>query len=309
MNQPTQPQACGYSIDADPQGIRALTADAIHGALAFGFQGVSPPPEGHWLTMFWKIGRDARAAQPAAEPIFYLNPRIIGENGKVNVSGRYPITWAPEPYGAWTMPVYLAAQPARASMDTPDQLSAAIMNLQPQKVVPGLAAGTAYDLGFHDARAAAAALAAAPKPAAPTLMTEDQASKWAWDQVRQEVSTEGWTAGDSCNFFGFFMHGWRYRGQYELQRRAALSMAAPVEQAAAPTITLTLEQARTLAEALDIGIECAAEDAAQFHEGMAGYVPGEHERWDRDVAKVKAAGALLGQLIQGAEGAQGVQHG
>lgn len=43
----------GYSIDADPQGIRALVADAISGALAFGAQGMNPPPVGHWLTPFW----------------------------------------------------------------------------------------------------------------------------------------------------------------------------------------------------------------------------------------------------------------
>lgn len=69
-------------------------------------------------------------------------------------------------------------------------------------------------------------------PATVTLMTEDQASKWAWDRVRQDVGTDGWTTGDSCNFFGFFLHGWNYRGQYELQRRAALA-AAPQPQVAA----------------------------------------------------------------------------
>ena len=72
-------------------------------------------------------------------------------------------------------------------------------------------------------------------PAAPvTLMTEDQASKWAWDQIREEVGTKGWTAGDSCNFFGFFLHGWNYRGQYELQRPAALARAALAAAPQAP---------------------------------------------------------------------------
>lgn len=67
-----------------------------------------------------------------------------------------------------------------------------------------------------------------------TLMTEYEASTWAWDQVRQEVGTEGWTTGDSCNFFGFFLHGWRYRGQYELQRPATLDRAAPASGGEAP---------------------------------------------------------------------------
>lgn len=70
----------------------------------------------------------------------------------------------------------------------------------------------------------------------------------------------------------------------------------------APTITLTLEQARTLAEALDIGQDAAGAEAAQYHEAMAGYRPERHKAMDENVGKVKAAGALLGQMIQGAEG-------
>ena len=51
------PAQCPYSIDADPQGIRAMVADAITGALAFGAQGSNPPPEGHWLAPFWNAAR------------------------------------------------------------------------------------------------------------------------------------------------------------------------------------------------------------------------------------------------------------
>ncbi|MDR6216230.1 hypothetical protein [Paracidovorax wautersii] len=54
-----------YSMDADPQGIRAMVADTITGALAFGAQGVNPPPEGHWLTPFWNAARADAASQPA----------------------------------------------------------------------------------------------------------------------------------------------------------------------------------------------------------------------------------------------------
>lgn len=46
-----------YSIDADPQGIRARVADAITGALAFGAQGCKTPPPEHWLTPFWMAAR------------------------------------------------------------------------------------------------------------------------------------------------------------------------------------------------------------------------------------------------------------
>ena len=51
-----------------------------------------------------------------------------------------------------------------------------------------------------------------------TLMTERQAEDWAWKQVKRDVGTEGWTAGDSGNYYGFFLWGWRYRAQYERQK-------------------------------------------------------------------------------------------
>lgn len=55
--------AANYSLDADPQGIRAYAADAIMGALAFGAQGNNPPPEGHWLAPFWEAARADAALQ------------------------------------------------------------------------------------------------------------------------------------------------------------------------------------------------------------------------------------------------------
>lgn len=57
-----------YSLDADHQGIRALCADAITGALAFGAQGINPPPEDHWLTPFWKSANADRAMRAQAAP-------------------------------------------------------------------------------------------------------------------------------------------------------------------------------------------------------------------------------------------------
>jgi hypothetical protein len=61
-----------------------------------------------------------------------------------------------------------------------------------------------------------------PEVPKPTCMTEEQAEKWAWKQIKLDVGTDGWTAGDSCNYFGFFLWGWRYRAQYERQRAAQL---------------------------------------------------------------------------------------
>ncbi|WP_330114117.1 hypothetical protein SA496_15730 [Pseudomonas sp. JS3066] len=61
----------GFSIDGDNAYKRDLL-DCVVGALAFGKQGSTPPPEGHWLYRFWEIGdaerkeRDALAARLTA---------------------------------------------------------------------------------------------------------------------------------------------------------------------------------------------------------------------------------------------------
>jgi len=65
-------------------------------------------------------------------------------------------------------------------------------------------------------------------PAPVTYMATDNACKWAWDQVREDVGAEGWTAGDSGTFHGFFLWGWNYRGQYETQRPAVPPAPAAV---------------------------------------------------------------------------------
>lgn len=46
----------------------------------------------------------------------------------------------------------------------------------------------------------------------------DYCRKWAWEQVKDEVSTEDWTTGDSITYFGFFCWGWDMRRQYNEQR-------------------------------------------------------------------------------------------
>lgn len=46
----------------------------------------------------------------------------------------------------------------------------------------------------------------------------DHCRKWAWEQVKGEVTTEEWTSGDNANYFGFFCWGWDMRRQYNEQR-------------------------------------------------------------------------------------------
>ena len=86
-----------------------------------------------WDTPLWKdvpataeyIGRlraalaagqaTAAPAQPAAEPakpIGYLNPKVLGPDGKIDAPGA--LTYSSRPCGGWTFPIYAAApaQPA-----------------------------------------------------------------------------------------------------------------------------------------------------------------------------------------------------
>ncbi|HGG8897031.1 ead/Ea22-like family protein [Enterobacter hormaechei] len=51
-----------------------------------------------------------------------------------------------------------------------------------------------------------------------------QCRKWAWQQVKDEVTTEGWTSGDNVTYFGFFCWGWDMRRQYNDQRAVTVKL-------------------------------------------------------------------------------------
>ena len=114
--------------------------------------------------------------------------------------------------------------------------------------------------------------AAVTATASPTFMTADQGRDWAWNNVREYVGTEGWTVMDSVNFHDFFLYGWNYRGQYELQRtatRAAVMQeilsAAPA--AVAPVVLPELaapiiEKLLALSRIVDIAVEDWGESLA-----------------------------------------------
>jgi hypothetical protein len=78
-------QSARYSLDADPLGIRALTADAIRGALALGAQDSSPAPEGHWLAEFWQMARGERDASEvrSAQPGLFELLAELGMSGHI----------------------------------------------------------------------------------------------------------------------------------------------------------------------------------------------------------------------------------
>ncbi len=50
----------------------------------------------------------------------------------------------------------------------------------------------------------------------------DMCRKWAWEQVKKDVTTDSWTIGDSSNFYGFYCCGWDMRRQYNEQRPPAV---------------------------------------------------------------------------------------
>ena len=52
----------------------------------------------------------------------------------------------------------------------------------------------------------------------------DHCRKWAWEQVKGEVETEGWTTGDNITYFGFFCWGWDMRRQYNEQRPVTVKL-------------------------------------------------------------------------------------
>lgn len=54
-----------------------------------------------------------------------------------------------------------------------------------------------------------------------------QCRKWAWQQVKDEVTTEGWTSGDNVTYFGFFCWGWDMRRQYNEQRPVTVKLPKP----------------------------------------------------------------------------------
>ncbi|HHT0022963.1 TPA: hypothetical protein ACTXAG_003164 [Klebsiella oxytoca] len=55
----------------------------------------------------------------------------------------------------------------------------------------------------------------------------DRCRKWAWEQVKAEVSTEDWTTGDNITYFGFFCWGWDMRRQYNEQRPVTVKLPKP----------------------------------------------------------------------------------
>lgn len=61
-----------------------------------------------------------------------------------------------------------------------------------------------------------------------TYMTTDQARDWAWKALRRDLDDSRWNVGESSAYFGFFLHGWNNRGQYEVQRRVAVESAPQV---------------------------------------------------------------------------------
>lgn len=54
-------------------------------------------------------------------------------------------------------------------------------------------------------------------------LREDAASKWAWDQVKNDCGLQdNLPVGEEMNHYAFFLHGWNYRKQLATQERGQL---------------------------------------------------------------------------------------
>lgn len=65
--------------DAQILKEREICASAISGAMAFGFQGHNPAPQGDWLEPFWQLGRERREVQEERDRLHRLinTPELI----------------------------------------------------------------------------------------------------------------------------------------------------------------------------------------------------------------------------------------
>jgi hypothetical protein len=103
---PAAVEGPAYSLDADPDGIRARAADAIKDALARGFQDGEAPPAGHWLELFWRQARfstiqynalrdsaEALLGAPALEGPAALEVIDIGDDGQLRMDPNMPGAW------------------------------------------------------------------------------------------------------------------------------------------------------------------------------------------------------------------------
>ncbi|HEJ7884142.1 TPA: hypothetical protein SMI12_001065 [Serratia liquefaciens] len=82
---------------------------------------------------------------------------------------------------------------------------------------------------------------APPAPVLPTTVNfsensdADMCRTWAWERVKEMVTTDSWDAGDSANFFAFFCWGWDMRRQYNEQRPPAVPRVTEIPEAATLT--------------------------------------------------------------------------
>jgi hypothetical protein len=122
------PGAAPRGTDAQILKERELTASAIRGAMAFGYQGVNPPPESdHWLAEFWEIGRKQRELERPSEAAGAAQPVATGEDAitlAFRLYGEDPDTFAPETRAVMdklrpTLDAILGGAPYEAAMLTP----------------------------------------------------------------------------------------------------------------------------------------------------------------------------------------------
>lgn len=101
---------------ADP-ALQKLFGEAITGALAFGAQGVKPPPVGHWLEPFWNM---ARADAAAAAGLALLDHSLLRDVlGYVEDAGPGDVWGAAQSWMSLRDAAIAAVHPPPAAGDAP----------------------------------------------------------------------------------------------------------------------------------------------------------------------------------------------
>ncbi|HEJ8089490.1 TPA: DUF551 domain-containing protein [Serratia liquefaciens] len=82
--------------------------------------------------------------------------------------------------------------------------------------------------------------------------------KWAWDQVKELVSTDGWTLDDNITYFGFFCWGWDMRRQYNEQRPPAPAVSSELLEAMDEVIRISDRDHAAWNRAKEAIVDCRA---------------------------------------------------
>jgi hypothetical protein len=112
---PEADQSAALPKPLDDPRLQELFTACIDGALTSGYQGVAPPPAGHWLEFWWNKGRavaEAERATPPTLPAGFVATREAPTQAMVEAGER-----ALHDFGTVVVNVYRAMIAARPKVE------------------------------------------------------------------------------------------------------------------------------------------------------------------------------------------------